>query len=233
MMKISNIASSLAKRVKGSDYQVDPRLDGAYLAGVLMQRGLMAARGRIRFPRQGAAPFIGAGVTIRAKHLLTFGSGLTLGPNSYIDAMSVDGVRLGSNVSLGRAGRIECTGSLQNLGRGMLVGDNVGLGTDSFYGAAGGIEIGSDTIIGNMVSMHSENHRATDISVPIRLQGVTHQGIRIGSDCWIGAKVTILDGVELGDGCIIAAGAVVVAGKYPDKSILGGVPARVLKTRGS
>lgn len=231
-MKVSDIANSMAKRVKGSDYQVDPRLDGGYLIGVLVQRGLMAARGRMRFPRQGAAPFIGSGVTIRAKHLLTFGSGLTLGTHSYIDAMSVDGVRLGNNVALGRGCRIECTGNLQNLGKGMLVGENVGLGADSFYGAAGGIEIGSDTIIGNMVSMHSENHQANDISIPIRLQGVTHQGIRIGSDCWIGAKATILDGVELGDGCIIAAGAVVTAGKYPAKSILGGVPARILKTRG-
>ena len=80
-------------------------------------------------------------------------------------------------------------------------------------------------------SMHSENHRASDPDLPIRLQGVTHEGISIGSGCWVGAKSTILDGARIGDGCIVAAGAVVTAGTYPDRSILGGVPAKVIKSR--
>ena len=54
--------------------------------------------------------------------------------------------------------------------------------------------------------------------------------MRIGSDCWIGAKVTILDGTILEDGCIVAAGAV-VKGHFPKYSVIGGVPARIIKTR--
>lgn len=71
-----------------------------------------------------------------------------------------------------------------------------------------------------------------DPDVPIREQGVTRQGIDIGSDCWIGAKVTILDGVSLGRGCVIAAGSVVTR-SFPEHAIIGGVPAKLLKMRGT
>jgi acetyltransferase-like isoleucine patch superfamily enzyme len=59
---------------------------------------------------------------------------------------------------------------------------------------------------------------------------VNRKGIKIGKNCWIGSKVSILDGVQLGNGCIVAAGAVVTK-SFPDNSIIGGVPAKLLKTR--
>lgn len=65
----------------------------------------------------------------------------------------------------------------------------------------------------------------------MRLQGVNRKEIMIGNDCWIGAKATILDGVVIGDGCVVAAGALVPRGVYPSYSIIGGVPARVIKKR--
>ena len=95
----------------------------------------------------------------------------------------------------------------------------------------GGVKIGENVLIGNYVSMHSENHIFADTSIIINKQGVTHKGIIIGNDCWIGAKVTILDGARIGDGCVIAAGAVVTAGAIPAYSIVAGVPAKVIKSR--
>jgi acetyltransferase-like isoleucine patch superfamily enzyme len=105
------------------------------------------------------------------------------------------------------------------------------MGSHGFFGCAGGVKIGDDTIFGNFVSIHSENHVSSNLTMPIRLQGVSRQGIVIGCNCWIGAKVTILDGVVINDGCIIAAGAVVTKGNYPRNSIIGGVPARIIKSR--
>jgi acetyltransferase-like isoleucine patch superfamily enzyme len=170
-------------------------------------------------------------VTIRHRGRLSFGTGATFADGVVIDALSVDGVRLGDNVAVGRNTRIECTGSLRTLGRGIVVADNVGLGTDSFYGCAGGITIGPDTIVGNFVSFHSENHNVSGTDVPIRLQGETHQGIVVGSNCWFGARCTVLDGATIEDGCVFAAGSVVTAGHYMRDSIYGGVPARLLKSR--
>lgn len=102
------------------------------------------------------------------------------------------------------------------------------MGTHGFYGCAGGIEIWENVLIGNFVSMHSENHNFERLDVPIDKQGVSHKGIKIGNDCWLGAKVTILDGVTIGDGCVIAAGAVVTS-NIPDFSIAAGVPAKIIK----
>ena len=139
-------------------------------------------------------------------------------------------MQFGSHVSIGCFTRIECTGSLSHLGEGFICGDHCGLGTNAFYGAAGGITLGNNVIVGNFVSFHSENHNFSDKGIPIRLQGVNHKGIVIGDNCWIGAKATILDGVHIGSGCVIAAGAVVTK-SFPDNVVIGGVPARIIKNR--
>lgn len=90
---------------------------------------------------------------------------------------------------------------------GIRIGKNVGIGEFSHIGGAGGVSIGDDTIIGSYFSVHPEEHIYADPQRLIREQGVTHKGIEIGSGCWIGAKVTILDGAKIGNGCVVAAGA--------------------------
>lgn len=67
---------------------------------------------------------------------------------------------------IGKYTCIECSGTLKNLGKGLIIGNNVGLGTHGFFGCAGGIEIGDDTIFGNYVSLHSENHQLCRYSYP-------------------------------------------------------------------
>lgn len=153
-----------------------------------------------------------------------------VGKNCIVNALSMEGVEFGNGVSVGRGTSIECTGSIKQLGKGIKVGDNVGMGDMCHYGCAGGIEIGDNTIVGIYVTMHSENHNFSNANIPIRMQGVSHKGIKIGNDCWIGAKATILDGSVIGNGCVVAAGAV-VTGVFPDNCIIGGVPAKVIKYR--
>jgi acetyltransferase-like isoleucine patch superfamily enzyme len=176
-------------------------------------------------------PFIGKGVKLKAKSKIIIGYGVSINDFCYIDALSIEGIEFGNNVSVGPDTKIECTGNLRFLGKGLKVGNDVGLGSNNFYGCGGGIKIGNDSIVGNFVSFHSENHIHSDLNKPIRFQGVTHAGIEIGNNCWIGAKSTILDGAIIEDGCIIAAGAVVKAGVYEKNGIYGGVPARLIKYR--
>lgn len=174
---------------------------------------------------------VAASSTILCPGLIMVGKGLSIARHCNIDALSTDGIRLGDNVSLGKYTCVECTGSMTDIGKGLCVGDRTGLGTHGFYGCAGGIEIGSDVMFGNYCSLHSENHNIEDTSIPMRLQGVNRKGIKIGNDCWVGAKATILDGVTIGDGCVVAAGTLVTRGTYPPNSIIGEVPARVIKKR--
>lgn len=63
----------------------------------------------------------------------------------------------------------------------------------------------------------------------IREQGVNSKGIKLGNNIWVGAKVTFLDGCEVGNNSVVAAGAV-VNGVYPDNVVIGGIPAKVIKT---
>jgi acetyltransferase-like isoleucine patch superfamily enzyme len=225
------LLDAYVSRAKGEGYVVDKRIPTGYLVGEFRTRLFMKLRGKLRFLRSAHTPFVGKGSVLRCKRQMHFGRGVSIGEHTWLDAVSIEGIVFGDNVSVGKRTVIECTGSLRFLGKGLRVGNNVGLGSDNFYGCAGGIAVGDDTIIGNFVSFHSENHNFSRLDIPIRLQGVNHQGIRIGNNCWIGAKCAILDGAIIEDGCIIAAGALVLAGVYKENGIYGGVPARLLKTR--
>ena len=112
----------------------------------------------------------------------------------------------------------------------LKLGRNVGISPLSQFNAAGGIEIGDDTLIGPGCTLWSVNHRFQDGSVPIRLQGYDAQRIVVGRDCWIAARAIILPGVHIGDGSVVAAGAVVNRTCEPG-SILAGVPAKVIGRR--
>ena len=112
----------------------------------------------------------------------------------------------------------------------LILGRNVGISCDSQLNAAGGIEIGEDTLIGPGCMIWSVNHRFQDAKVPIRLQGYDAQRVVIGRDCWIAAGAVVLPGVHIGEGTIVAAGAVVTRSCEPG-SLLGGVPARQLGSR--
>lgn len=94
----------------------------------------------------------------------------------------------------------------------------------------GGITIGDDVRIATSTVIVSANHIYADRNVPIRKQGMEAKGIKICDDVWIGANCTILDGVTISNGAVIAAGAVV--NKDVDAyAVVGGVPARLLKYR--
>jgi acetyltransferase-like isoleucine patch superfamily enzyme len=69
-----------------------------------------------------------------------------------------------------------------------------------------------------------------DPDVPIMDQGRTAKGLTVGDNVWIGAGAKILDGVTVGEGVIVAAGAVVNR-SFADKSIVGGVPAKLIGER--
>jgi len=174
---------------------------------------------------------LGRGAKILAPHLLDLSGGLVrLEEYCLIDCLGTEGVRLGRNFKLGAYSRIVVSGSISDLGKGIFIGDNVGIGEFAYIGGAGGVRIGSDVIVGQYFSVHPENHIFGDPNLPIREQGVSRRGIKVGQGCWIGAKVTLIDGVTIGSNCVIAAGSVVTQ-NFPNNSVIGGVPAKLLQSR--
>jgi acetyltransferase-like isoleucine patch superfamily enzyme len=228
---MNKLISIVISKIKREPFYIDTNIPANYLLILVFNRFIMLMRGCLCFPFRRTRIYIGNNTVLKARSVFSFGKNVTISANCYIDSLSSDGVVLGDNVSLGKNITIEATGSIKTIGKGLKVGSNVGLGSYNFFGCAGGIEIGDDTIMGNFISMHSENHNYENATIPIRLQGVNHKGIKIGNNCWIGAKVTILDGAIVEDGCIIAAGALLTEGRYQENGIYGGVPAKLLKTR--
>ena len=110
------------------------------------------------------------------------------------------------------------------------IGDNVQINTRCWISGGGGLEIHDNTLIGPHVVIHSANHNFSDRKTPILKQGHTFKKIIIEKDVWIGANATILPGVIIREGSIIAAGAVVTK-STEQYGVYGGVPAKYIKSR--
>lgn len=223
---MKKILSKIISKIKKSDFEIDKNIPISYLLSLSVKKFVCLLRGVILFKKK---VFIAPSAKIKAKKLIKTEKWLNIENNVIVDALSKEGIKIGKGVSIRENVNIICSGSISHLGKGLILGNYVGIGSNCFLGCAGGIEIGDDTILGNFVSIHSQEHNFTDAAKPIRLQGVTHKGIKIGNNCWIGAKATILDGANIGNNVVIAAAAVVKAGNYPDNSLIAGVPAKVKK----
>lgn len=110
------------------------------------------------------------------------------------------------------------------LGRGVVLNRGV------FVHAPAMISIGEGCLIGPYAVINSGDHEFADRSRPIRGQGHRVAPITIHDDVWIGAHVVVLRGVSIGQGAVVAAGAVVTEDVDPF-TIVGGVPARHLGSR--
>ena len=111
-----------------------------------------------------------------------------------------------------------------DCGKNITLGKNVFINMCCKFQDQGGIFIGDGALIGHNVVLATLNHaksprdRGTMIPAPIH----------IGRNVWIGSNATVLPGVTIGDGAIVAAGAVVTR-DVPENTIVGGVPARVIR----
>jgi len=228
------LQKSIRKLKHDPHYTIDPAVPATALLTVLKERGFAFMRGGVRRPflaENHGAFFVGRRVQILNSRLLHLGGSVTLEDDVKIDALSKNGVHIGRNVSIGRFSVIECTGILRHLGEGFWIGDNSNLGDYNFVGAAGGVRIGCNVLIGQSVRFHSENHVFARKEVLIQEQGVTNKGIEVADDVWLGSGAIILDGVTIGQGAVVAAGSVVTS-DVPPYAVVGGAPAKVLKFRG-
>lgn len=229
-----NLTNNLLKIVGKENMQLDSRISNKYIIHLCWKYGWMKIRGiffSLGYKNISKKIFTGKKVKALEKRFLSVGDNTKIHDNVYIDALSTDGVVLGSNVVIGRNSRLECTGSIKSIGKGIKIGNRSTFGNDCYFGAAGGIEVGEDVVAGQYIRFHSENHNYDALDILIKEQGETHKGIKIGNNCWIGAGAVFLDGSELGDGCVVAANAVVTK-TFPLNSVIGGIPAKIIKRRG-
>ena len=220
-------------RLRNPAFRFDKALSTGVILHFAFNQAMALLRGarlmlNLRNPRR---MMRGKGVGFFYLSKIKWGRYVKLGDHVYLSGLGKTGIRLGNNVGIGAYGRLIVATSFNQVGEFISIGNNVGMGEFAYLGGAGGLSIGDDCIIGQYFSCHPENHFCDELDELIRHQGVSRKGINIGNNCWIGSKVTILDGVRIGDGCVIAAGAVVNK-SFPSNSVIGGVPAKLLKQRG-
>lgn len=157
-----------------------------------------------------------------ARHLPSSSAPYGLGAK-YIRGICARGMfdRCGKNVNIEH-------GAFLASGAGIEIGDNSGVGLACRI--SGPLSIGSDVMMAPGVMIFTQNHETKDLSIPMRLQTAPKKKVTIGDDVWLGANALIMPGVSIGNGAIIAAGAVVTKNVEP-YAVVGGNPARVIKYR--
>ena len=174
--------------------------------------------------------FFGSNISLTFAGRIHVGRNISLGDGVTINAICEQGVHIGDNVTIRAGCRICCLGVMSSLSTGIEIGNNVGISEGAFIQVRGPVKIGDDVIIGPNVTIISENHNFQSLHTEIRKQGVERRGVTVNSGAWLGTGCKILDGVNVGSGAIIAAGAVVVK-DVEAHAIVGGVPAKFIKYR--
>lgn len=112
----------------------------------------------------------------------------------------------------------------------LSIGDNVYIGPNATISGGGNVLIGSGTIIGPKLTIYTANHRYENATAIPYDDVIIIKPVSVGDNVWIGGNVIILPGVSIGEGSIAAAGSVLVK-NIPPFCVVGGNPAKVLKTR--
>jgi len=196
--------------------------------GVCFIRGMWK---RIWFHKAKGMVLVGKGARIVDAGKLTAGKGFIVEEYAEINCLSTQGITVGDKVTIGSYALIRPTGKYGGeIGAGLRVGNNSNIGPFAYIGCSGMITIGNNVMISPRVSIYAENHNFSRTDIPMKEQGVTREEVIIEDDCWIAANSVILAGVTVGRGSIVSAGSVVTK-DVPPYSVVGGVPAKIIKTR--
>ncbi|GAB1538119.1 hypothetical protein NUACC21_07770 [Scytonema sp. NUACC21] len=171
---------------------------------------------RPMFARMGQGVYIATGVDLLGANSMEIGDEVKILRDARLEIRHLNCLlRVGNKVCIDRGVDIRATGSDCAI----FIGDESYLGPYVCMAGPGHIKIGKQCLIASHSSLYANNHRE---------YGLSREGIEIQDHCWIGSGARILDGVTIGKGCVIGAGAVVTK-DIPPYSIAVGVPATVIR----
>lgn len=138
-------------------------------------------------------------------------------------------MRIGARTMVDAFVKIKPAGGMGEL----VIGADCAINSGTVIYTGNGVKLGDAVLIAANCTLAPTNHAFADRSRRIREQGFlpSKGGIVIGDDVWLGANVVVLDGADIGAGCIVAAGSV-VRGVLEPYSIYAGVPAKRVGARG-
>jgi acetyltransferase-like isoleucine patch superfamily enzyme len=180
------------------------------------------------FAKAGRGINFGRNVSLRCPVRMTLGDHVTIDDGCALDARGADSPE---DFVIGARTLIARDTSLVVKQNYLRIGADGSIGSQCYFSAVSGIEIGDHAIIAGQCYFGGGRYKTALGAGPMVSQGLQTKGpVKIGNDVWIGAGARVIDGVTIGDGAIVGAGAVVTADVAPN-TIVGGVPARPLGTR--
>lgn len=211
-----------------SEWQATDIISTFYRLSFFYARGMFQ---RLFFKRSKGWVLVGKGASIRYARHLSVGRDFIVEDYAEVNCMTYRGIVAGDRVTIGKHAIIRPTNIYGSaIGEGLKIGNNSSIGPYSYIGCSGYIEIGDNVMMSPRVSIYAENHLFDDPGLTIKEQGVKREFVKIEDDCWIAANTVILAGVTIGRGSVIAAGSVVTK-DIPPYSVVGGIPAKVIKSR--
>ena len=168
------------------------------------------------------------GVRLRFANYIRLGNGAYLDQGVYLHACP-QGIEIGAGTIVMHGAILHVYNFRDMPHSGIKIGRDSLVGEYSVIRGQGGVQIGDRVYTSPFSQVIAVNHVYDDPTRPFVEQGITAEGIVIEDDVWIGAGAVITDGVRIGKGAVVAAGAVVTK-DVPAHTLVGGVPARSLKT---
>ena len=181
---------------------------------------------RLIIGQMGKNVTFGVGVVLRHPHKVHIGDNVVIDDYCVLDAKgrTNEGIRIGNGVFLGRNTILNCKNG------DIILEDGVNIGFNCMIFSASRVSVGSDYLMAAYCYLVGGTHHAEDPSIPVLKQGRSSKGIEIGSGGWLGAHVTVFDGVHIGRNVIVAGGSVVHR-NLPDFAVAGGNPVTIINRR--
>jgi acetyltransferase-like isoleucine patch superfamily enzyme len=170
----------------------------------------------------------GHGVVLRHPGKVHLGDDVIVDDLVVLDAKgtSNDGIRVGQGVFLGRGTILSCKDG------DIVLGDHVNLGFHCEVFSGSKVVVGRYGLFAAQTYLVGGGHAFDKDGVPVVAQDRTSRGITLGENVWLGTGVKVLDGITIGDDVVVGAGAVVTE-DLPRGAVAAGVPARILRNRGT
>lgn len=167
------------------------------------------------------------GVRLRFAKFIQLGHGVYLDQNTYLHACP-NGIVIGDRTIVMHGAILHVYNFRELPNAGITIGKDCLVGEYSVIRGQGGVVIGDRVYTSPYTQIIAVNHVFDNPNQPFVDQGITAEGIIIDDDVWLGSGAIITDGVHIGKGAVIAAGAVVTK-DVPPHSVVGGVPAKIIK----
>jgi len=178
--------------------------------------------------RCGKGVVFGQGVALRHPHKIRLGAGVTVDDGVLLDAKGTSnrGIDVGDGVFLGRGTILSCKDGDISLGD----HTNLGFHCEIFSGSS--VVVGRHGLFAAQAYLVGGGHEFEAAGVAVVDQPRVSRGITLGDNVWLGTGAKVLDGVRVGNDVVVGANAVVNA-DLPDGVVAAGVPAKVLRRRGT